>query len=126
MPIRLVAIIAAAVFLSACAKNIQTKEAVREALNTHLSKVSGLDLDKMDVEILSLEFQKDSANARVSITPKGMGADQGMQMGYALAREGDHWVVKKKADSGAGHGMMPPPATGGDMPAGHPPVDGKK
>ena len=133
MPIRLLATIALAVFLSACQKNIQTKEAVREALNTHLSKVSGLDLNKMDVEVLSLDFQQDKATTRVRVTPKGMAASDGMVIGYALKQEGDHWVVEKKANGGGGHGggggMMAPPAGGGgggEMPAGHPPVDPKK
>jgi hypothetical protein len=124
VPIRLVAVIALALLASACQKNIQTKEAVREALNQHLSKVSGLDLTKMEVEVLSLDFQKDDANTRVRITPKGMGSDQGMEINYALKREGDHWTVAKKA-GGMGHGMAPPPPTG-EMPSGHPPVDPKK
>ena len=117
--------------LAACAtKNIQTKEAAKEAVVNHLGKVSGLDVSKMDVEITQMSFQETTADVGVSVSPKGMPATEGMQMAYQLKREGDKWVVAgKKGGSGGGHGggMAPPPAGGGGggdavIPPGHPPL----
>jgi len=108
-------------------KNIQTKEAAKQAVVEHLGKVAGLDLSKMDVEITQMSFQEKTAEVGVSIIPKGMTADQGMQMGYQLKREGDIWVVaNKKGGAAAGHGGAPPTPPAGEMPAGHPPVPEKK
>jgi len=95
-----------ALLLAACAsKNIQTKDAVKEAVIQHLGKVSGLDVAKMDVEVTQMSFQESTADIGVSISPKGMPGD-GMQMAYQLKREGDKWVVagKKTGSAGAGHG----------------------
>lgn len=113
---------------SACArKNIQTKEAAREAIVEHLGKVAGLDASKMDVEITQMAFQENTADIGVSIIPKGMTANDGMQMGYQLKREGDKWIVAaKKGGAGGGHGGAPPPSPSVTMPPGHPPVPEKK
>lgn len=113
--------------LAACArKNIQTKEAAREAIVEHLGKVAGLDMTKMDVEITQMSFQETTAEVGVSIVPKAAPND-GMQMGYQLKREGDKWVVaSKKGGAAAGHGGMPPAPPAGAMPPGHPPVPEKK
>ena len=110
--------------LGACAKkNIQTKEAAKEAVVEALGKVAGLAVDKMDVEITQMSFQEDTAEVGVSITPKGMSREQGMQLGYQLKREGDKWVVAgKKGVGGHGGAPTPPPVA---MPPGHPPVPEK-
>src|SRR6478609_3850059 len=42
--------------LTGCAKNIQTKEAVQAALTEHLSKVSGLNMSQMKMEVGSVSF----------------------------------------------------------------------
>lgn len=112
--------------LAGCTKNIQTNESVRAGVIKHLSQNSGLNLAQMDVEVTSVTFRDNEADAVVGFKPRGAGAASGMSMRYTLERQGNEWVVKKKADSGMGHGMMPPPdssPTGqGQLPSGHPPV----
>ncbi|MGB9610770.1 MAG: hypothetical protein ACPL7M_07330 [Bryobacteraceae bacterium] len=115
--------------LAGCSKNIQTNEAVREGIIKHLSQNSGLNLASMDIEVTSVTFRDNEADAVVGFKPRGGGAMSGMSMRYTLERKGNEWVVKKKMDSGMGHGMMPP--SGGEpkqpegaLPPGHPPVGG--
>ncbi len=115
--------------LAGCSKNIQTNEAVRAGVIKHLSQNSGLNLASMDIEVTSVTFRDHEADAVVGFKPKGAGAMSGMSMRYTLERQGNEWVVKKKADSGMGHGMMPPEGAApaqpqGEMPPGHPPVGG--
>ncbi len=114
--------------LAGCSKNIQTDEAVRAGVIKHLSQNSGLNLAQMDIEVTSVTFRDNEADAVVGFKPKGAGAASGMSMRYTLERQGNEWVVKKKADSGMGHGMMPPAAApaagGGSLPPGHPPIGG--
>lgn len=124
--------------LAGCAKDINNKEAVRTAVVDYLTKraeSTGLNMSSMEVQVASVSFQKDQAQAMVSIKPRG-GADGGMQMSYALVRKGDAWEVKGKQESGPNpHGAgaemppsqgAPPPPAAGEMPPGHPPVDPSK
>ncbi len=116
--------------LVGCSKNIQTNEAVKAAVMKHLSQNSGLNVASMDIEVTAVTFKDNEADATVGFKPKGGGAASGMSMRYALEKKGGEWVVKKKADSGMGHGGAMPGATPGtmpEMPAGamppnHPPV----
>ena len=109
-----------------CSKNIQNPEAVRSAVMEYLNAraaQTGLDMNAMQVEVGATTFEKDTARATVSITPKGIGGP-GMQMTYNLDRKGDKWVVRP---GGSPHGTVPPPnssgAPGGQaLPPGHPPV----
>lgn len=114
--------------LAGCSKNIQTNEAVRAGVIKHLSQNSGLNLAQMEIEVTSVTFRDNEADAVVGFKPKGAAAASGMSMRYTLERRGNEWVVKKKADSGMGHGMMPPPdsapAGQGQLPPDHPPVRG--
>jgi hypothetical protein len=124
--------LAAAVFLLAgCAKDINNKEAVRVAVVEYLNKKAestGLNVAQMEVQVGSVSFQKDQAQAMVNIKPKGM--PDGMQMSYALVRKGDKWEVKGKQDSGMNpHGgelpsSAPPaqPNSNPALPPGHPPA----
>jgi hypothetical protein len=113
--------------LSACNKAPQTKEAVRQGVVEHLGKGSGLDLNLMDVDVVSVSFTGDQAKATVSFRPKSS-PDQGMQMNYTLESKGNKWIVQKKAGGGAAgpHGdavVAPPVAPSGNLPPGHPPVN---
>lgn len=116
-------LLAAVLCLAGCQKNIQTNEAVREGVIKHLSQNSNLSLGSMDVQIASVTFKDNQAEATVSFKPKGGDASSGMSMRYSLEKKGSEWVVKKKADSGMGHGTTPgatPQGTG--MPMDHPPM----
>lgn len=130
----------ALLLLTACSKNIQSDEAVRQGILKHLSKNTGLQLASMDVTVSGVTFKDNTAEATVSFKPKGADPSTGMQMRYSLEREGSEWVVKKKADSGHGAAMpgmapempsLPPsgaaPAGGSaEMPPNHPPMGGGK
>ena len=117
--------------LLGCArKNIQTKEAVRDAVVEYLTArqdKTGIVMSAMNVDVTTMSFQQDRANVTVAFNLKT--GEGGMQMGYELERQGDKWVVKGTAGTG-GHEAppqaLPPdhPPTGG-MPAGHPPVGAK-
>jgi len=108
--------------LLGCAKNIQTKEAVQAALMEHLTKVSGLNMGQMKMEVGSISFREKEADVAVSFVPNGMDPAQGMQMVYTMERKGDTWAVKGKR--GGQHDKTAPPAA--LPPAGHPPVDPPK
>lgn len=110
-------------FLGGCKKNIQSNEAVKKGVIEHLSKNSGLQISGMDIEVSSVTYRDNEADALMSFKPKGGDAASGMQMRYTLERKGNEWVVKSKADSGMGHGgAMPPAGAAGEMPPGHPPT----
>ena len=108
--------------LGACGGPPQTTEAVRQGVIEYLAKRSDMVVSSMDIDIASVSFRKNEVDAVVSFRPKGS-ASGGMTMGYTLESKGKLWVVKAKKESGASpHGATPPPAAGGDLPAGHPPV----
>ena len=110
------------------------EEAVRQGVIDYLAKRANLNVAAMNVAVTSVILRKNEADAVVSITAKGGSAGQGMSMKYTLERQGDHWVVKDKAEAGGGphsaaganpHGGAAPPM-GGTLPPGHPAVDSTK
>lgn len=126
-------ILSVAFLLVGCAKDIQSKEAVRQGVIDHLSGRAGLDLGSMNIEVTSVTFRGDEADATVSFQAKGANDPaSGMQMQYTLERKGNRWAVKAKAGAGGGMhgegGMMPEnphgagEAPSGDLPPGHPPT----
>lgn len=127
------AVVAVAVLLGGCSRNLETAEAVREAVISHLAGRAGLDVGSMDVEVASVTFRGNEADATVSFRPKGStDPASGMRMRYTLERQGGRWVVKSKGEAGgtphgAGGSLGGDPhgaggATGGDLPPGHPPL----
>lgn len=122
-------IAACVLLLGGCAGDLQTKDAVRQAVIDHLSARKGLDLDlsAMVVDVTSVMFRADEAEATVAFRPRGGSASGGdMQMRYTLARNGSRWVVKSKAGGEHGAASPPPAASGGELPPGHPPMSGGK
>jgi major membrane immunogen (membrane-anchored lipoprotein) len=113
----LVPVLAAVFCLSACQKNIQTNEAVRDGVIKHLTQNKNLAISSMDVDVASVTFKDNEAEAAISFKPKGGDASSAMTMRYTLEKKGGEWVVKKKADSGMGHG-----AVDSGMPTDHPPM----
>lgn len=105
-----------------CKKNIQTNEAVRDAIVKHLSARTDLSLSTMDVEVSNVTFSENEAVATVAFKPKGGPAEAGMSMRYTLEKKGNEWAVKAKADSGMGsHGGMGGGQETG-LPPNHPPM----
>ena len=108
---------AAFLLLAACGRGIDTTEAVRQGVLDYLTTRSNLNVSAMNVEVTTVSFRKDEADATVSFTAKGT-AGKGMSMRYTLERKGSKWVVKDKAESGGNpHGGDAPE---GPLPPGHP------
>jgi hypothetical protein len=108
----------------ACHRGIDTEEAVRQGVIDYLSKRSNLNVAGMNVEVTSVSFRQNQADAVVAFTAKGASPGQPMTMRYTLERQGDHWVVKEKAENGANpHGAGAPTS---QLPPGHPAVDTAK
>jgi len=106
-------------------RGLQNEGAVRQGVLDYLSQRSDLNLKSMQVDITSVSFREDEADATVSFRPKGA-AGGGMEMRYTLERQGSRWVVKGKGRAGAGqspHGQMGAgmPSQEG-LPPGHPAV----
>ena len=115
----------AAVLAGCGSRGIQNEAAVRQGVIDYLSHVANMKVEAMQVDVTSVSFREDEADATVSIRPKGASGDA-IPMRYTLERRGDKWVVKGKGRAGAGqspHGQMPagmPGAAHGQMAAGMP------
>jgi hypothetical protein len=117
----------------ACKRGIDSQEAVRQGVIDYLSKQSNLNISAMNVEVVSVSFRQNEADAVVAFTARGASPGQPMSWRYTLERQGDHWVVKNRAEAGAPHGTGGPNPHGaagapaaGEMPPGHPTVDTAK
>lgn len=103
---------------------MQNEAAVRQGVIDYLSARTDLNMSQMQVDVTSVSFRKDEADAVVAFRPKGGAESAGMQMRYTLERKGGRWVVKKSA--GAHAQQQPGGAMGGGMgsrmPPGHPPM----
>ena len=110
-----------AIGLAACSKNIQTTEAVRQAIVDDVEArkgKTGIDPSKMDIGVSNVSFAEEQARANVAFTIKGGPQGAGMQMSYVLKREGAKWIVTGRQMSVAaphGEGGLPPagPPTAG-------------
>ena len=128
------AVVLLVISLAGCSsQNIQTKEAVKDAVMSYLTArqdKTGINMSAMNVEVLNMNFQKDSAVATVAFNLKT--GEGGMQMNYELQRQGNKWVVKGVSSTGhegaAEPQALPPdhPVQGGQLPAGHPSVGTKQ
>jgi hypothetical protein len=132
--VKRIALMAAALIftlqLAACGrKNIENKDAIRQAVVEYLSArqaQTGLDMSTMDVNVMAMTFERDTARATVEFRVKNSQA--GMQLNYTLDRKGDKWVVQARQDTGQGHGVVTPPELGvsptgkGELPPGHPSI----
>jgi hypothetical protein len=109
--------------LTACNRGNQSKDAVRQGVLDHLSGRS-LNLEAMDVDVTSVQFDGDKAEATVVFTPKGGKPSQGMTLHYQMQEKSGRWGVVGTQDSGHAtsaapgapapasnpHGAMPSPS----------------
>jgi hypothetical protein len=120
--------------LAGCHRDIRNENAVRQGVLDYLANRPNLNIGSMNVQVTSVVFRKDEADAIVSFAPKGSSGSSGMSIRYLLERKGDRWVVKGRADSGqnphGGAGENPHggavPGESGALPPGHsavPPQD---
>ncbi|MEN6533533.1 MAG: hypothetical protein ABFD89_07715 [Bryobacteraceae bacterium] len=112
--------------LTGCNRGIESKEAVRQAVIDHLADKAGMNVSSMQIDVASVSFRKDEADATVLFRAKGGGGSQSMTMNYTLERKGNRWVVKGRSESGMPHGAMGGGAQGQQMPPGHPAMGGGK
>jgi len=132
-------VLAALLMLAGCSKkNIDTLDAVKQGVVKGIPK--DINLGAMDVNVVSVSFRGQEADAVVSFATKG--GPPMMTMNYTMERVGDEWKIKKRAASdvqkhaGAAQAPMPsePPvpapgpgagAPGGmNLPPNHPAMDG--
>jgi hypothetical protein len=145
--VRKYTIAAVAMMLAACSKDIQNSDAVKQGVVEYLQErktQTGLDMSLMQVDVVSVAFEKDKAHATVMFRPKSGADAAGMSIAYTLDRKGNKWVVQPQSTGGAsphgggaGESAMPPghppmpggsaaPPAGGSLPPGHPPVGAKQ
>jgi hypothetical protein len=105
--------------LAACNRGNQSKDAVRQGVLDHLSGRS-LNLAAMDVDVTSVQFNGDKADATVVFTPKGGNPSQGMTLHYQMQEKSGRWGVVGTEDSGHAASAAPGapnPHDGGGAPA---------
>lgn len=110
-----------------CARKAENTEAVRQAIIQRVSKT--MSLDQMDVNVTSVSFHGDQADAIVSFVPKSMPSSP-VTFQYNLERQGNGWVVKGHAQSAShGTGAMgqadPHAGISGNLPSDHPALAGQ-
>src|ERR1700686_3268252 len=82
--VKRIVLAAGALLLAACArKNIENKDAIRQAVVEYLSSPqvqarTGLDMSTMDVNVTAMAFERDTARATVEFRIKN--SDAGMQL----------------------------------------------
>ena len=118
-------------FAVGCKSKTDDKEAIRAGVIKHLAALNMLNLNNMDINVTQATVNGNQAQAQVEIRAKG--GDSGgnaMQIGYALEKRGEEWVVLKSTGMGGGMqhpgpGEAPPAGSApGAMPPGHPNVTG--
>jgi hypothetical protein len=121
------------VALSGCSKNIDTTDAVRQGVLRDIPK--DVNVASMDVNVVSVSFRGQEADAVVSFAPKG--GPPMMSMNYTMERKANEWHIKKRATGDlqkhaaqaapdASSGATAPPLTGNEtqLPPGHPAMGG--
>jgi hypothetical protein len=121
-------------FVVACKQKTNDKDAIRAGVLKHLAALNMLNLNNMDVTVTSATVNGNQAQAQVEVRAKGGDPSAGvMQIGYALEKRGEEWVVVKSTGMGGamqhpGPGEAPPAgmpgAAPGAMPPGHPKTSG--
>lgn len=110
-------------------KRVDTPEAVRQAVVEYLTGRAGLDLKSMDIQVSSVQFRGDEAEAVVRFRAKGSSdPNSSLELRYTLRREGPRWRVVGRSGSGAAHpggiGDRSQPLPNPPLPPGHPPISG--
>ena len=122
--------------LAGCHRGAENNDAVRQGVLEYLA-TKGMTPAAMDINVVSVKFNGDAADAVVSFAAKGTGAGQ-MQIQYHLEQKDSKWKVVGRQDAnqhGGGqaapggappdgapagsspHGGMAMPGAGGKMPA---------
>jgi hypothetical protein len=120
----------ALLLVAACKSKTDENEAIRAGVVKHLTALNMLNMNNMDVKVTQANVNGNQAQAQVEIRSKGGDPKAPpMQIGYALEKHGEEWVVLKSTGMGGGMqhpgpGEAPAGSTPGGMPPGHPNVTG--
>jgi len=121
----------AVLFAVACKSKTDENEGIRAGVVKHLTALNMLNMNNMDVKVTQATVNGNQAQAQVEIRSKGGDPNAPpMQIGYAMEKHGEEWVVLKSTGMGGGMqhpgpGEAPPAgSTPGAMPPGHPNVTG--
>ena len=108
--------------LTGCNRANQNKEAIRQGVIDYVA--TKVNVSAMDVDVTSIAFKGDQADATVAFRAKGAAAGSGLEMRYTLEQKSGKWVVKDKAEAGGSpHGAAAAPGGDSALPPGHPSVD---
>jgi hypothetical protein len=117
--VRITSVLLVLLSCAACNRGGQNKDAVRQGVLDYLSGRKDLNIASMDVDVSSVQFTGNKADATVTFAPKGVSGAQGMTMHYQLEQQGSRWSVVGRQDSGHA-GSVPPgaanPHAGGAIP----------
>jgi uncharacterized protein YdeI (BOF family) len=94
--------------LAGCHRGVENNDAVRQGVLDYLA-TKGMTAAAMEINVTSVKFNGDKADATVSFAAKGSGAAQ-MTIQYHLEQKDNKWVVVGRTDANQ-HG-------GGQLPAG--------
>jgi hypothetical protein len=97
-------------------------EAVRQGVIDRLSK-GGYNLSAMDIQVASVQFKGEEADATISLSAKGQANAAPMTLRYHLEHQNGKWVVTGYAKDNA-HGSAADPNMGGMNPGGTNPHGG--
>jgi hypothetical protein len=114
--------------VAGCKKQANDQDAIRAAIDKHLSEQAGLDLSAMDRTVKQVTVNGDHADAQMEFRVKGGGA--GMVVAYSMEKQGGDWKVLRAQPMGGAQahpGSESPSGAPGSgknaMPQGHPPVN---
>jgi hypothetical protein len=118
--VRIISVLLILLSVAACNRGGSNKDAVRQGVLDYLSGRRDLNITSMDVDVTSVQFNGNRADATVTFSPKGATGAQGMTMNYQLEQQGGRWTVVGKQDSashaGAAAQGAPNPHGGGALP----------
>ena len=98
--------------LAGCHRGVESNDAVRQGVLDYLA-TKGMTAAAMDINVTSVKFNGDKADATVSFAAKGTGAGQ-MAIQYHLEQKDNKWVVVGRTDANQhGAGAAPQSATPG-------------
>ena len=98
------------VCLSGCKKQQSDADGIRAGIRQHLTSLSTLNLNAMEMDFTNVSVQGNQAVAQVTFRPKtGAPAGAGMEVSYQLEKRDATWVVTK---TGAIGGVITHPEPG--------------
>lgn len=80
---------------------------MRQGVLDYLSGRKDISIGAMDVDVTSVQFNGNKADAVVSFSAKGASGGPGMTMRYQLEQQGNKWAVVGRDDGGHSNAVAP-------------------